>query len=204
MVEYKYAMILVKKLFRHLKQVPAEIGPGAVILPSLNIEIRAGEKARRVTIGQGSVMGCHITLEREVGNVVVKDNTYISTGTHLICAQEITIGSNVLIAWGCTIIDHDSHSLNWHEREEDVKSWREGLLAQGKNAAAMLKNWRNVSMAPIHVEDKAWIGFNVIVLKGVTIGEGAVVGAASVVTKDVPAWTLVAGNPAKIIRELPH
>ncbi|MCB0501084.1 MAG: hypothetical protein KDD32_00210 [Bacteroidetes bacterium] len=52
------------------------------------------------------------------------------------------------------------------------------------------------------IKDKAWIGFNVIILKGVTIGEGAVVGAGSVVTKDVPDYTIVVGNPAKLIKKL--
>jgi galactoside O-acetyltransferase len=55
---------------------------------------------------------------------------------------------------------------------------------------------------PVKIEDKVWIGFNSIILKGVTVGEGAIVGAGSVVTKDVPPYTIVAGNPARIIREL--
>ena len=55
---------------------------------------------------------------------------------------------------------------------------------------------------PIKICNDAWIGMNVIVLKGVTIGEGAIVGAGSVVTKDVPAWSVVAGNPACIIKYL--
>jgi acetyltransferase-like isoleucine patch superfamily enzyme len=143
-------------------------------------------------------------MEREVGSVVIRDNTYIGAGTQLICAQNIEIGSNVLIAWGCTIVDHDSHSLNWLERVEDVHSWRDGLLSQGKKGATELKKWEVVPMAPIHIEDKVWLGFNVIVLKGVTIGEGSIVAAGSVVTKDVPDWSLAAGNPARIVRELPH
>ena len=65
------------------------------------------------------------------------------------------------------------------------------------------KNWANVASAAVHINSKAWIGFNSIVLKGVTIGVGAIVGAGSVVTRDVPPWRLVAGNPARIIRELP-
>ena len=63
-----------------------------------------------------------------------------------------------------------------------------GLLLQSKSVLA--KN------------SKVWIGFNAIILKGVTIGEGAVVGAGSVVTKDVLPWTVVAGNPARLIREI--
>lgn len=64
------------------------------------------------------------------------------------------------------------------------------------------KKWDVVKEAPIIIKDKAWIGMNVIVLKGVTIGEGAVIGAGSVVTRDVPDWTVVGGNPAKEIKSI--
>jgi galactoside O-acetyltransferase len=65
------------------------------------------------------------------------------------------------------------------------------------------KVWTHVERQPVTIESKAWIGFNVIILKGVTIGEGAIVGAGSVVTKDVPPYTIVGGNPARVIREIP-
>jgi galactoside O-acetyltransferase len=65
------------------------------------------------------------------------------------------------------------------------------------------KDWSRVATAPIRICDYAWLGFDVVVLKGVTIGEGAIVGARAVVTKDVPPWTIVAGNPARVAKEIP-
>ena len=96
-----------------------------------------------------------------------------------------------MLSWGCTVTDHDSHSLNYDERAADVVEYLAGR-----------KDWTNVPIAPVSIGDKVWMGFNCSVLKGVTIGEGAVVAANSNVTKDVPPWTLVAGNPARIIRTL--
>ncbi|MDQ6795887.1 MAG: hypothetical protein M3067_13940 [Chloroflexota bacterium] len=55
---------------------------------------------------------------------------------------------------------------------------------------------------PVAIEDDVWIGANVVVLKGVTIGRAAVIGAGSVVTQDVPPYVVVAGNPARVIRDL--
>ena len=64
------------------------------------------------------------------------------------------------------------------------------------------KDWATVRSRPITIGDKAWIGFDCIILSGVTIGEGAVVGAGSVVRSDVEPWTVVAGNPAVPIKKL--
>ncbi|MDH4236354.1 MAG: hypothetical protein OEV17_03815 [Nitrospira sp.] len=59
-----------------------------------------------------------------------------------------------------------------------------------------------MKVGKVDIHDKAWIGLDAIILKGVTIGEGAIVGAGSVVSKDVPPFTIVAGNPARVVREL--
>lgn len=184
-------------------KIPAIVGVGTLLLPSFAVEARLGQRSDDVKVGDNSVLGCRITLEREIGNVIIGNNTYIGKGTNLICAHAISVGSNVLISWGCTLIDHDSHSIHWVERTEDVQKWREGLR-NGIEDAAALKDWSNVLASPIRIGDKVWIGFNTIVIKSVTIGEGAVIGAGSVVTKDVPSWTVAAGNPARVIRELDH
>jgi galactoside O-acetyltransferase len=107
------------------------------------------------------------------------------------CAERIEIGDDVEIAWDCTIVDHDWESLVWERRRTDVRAW---YTAQ--------KDWTHVKVASVTIRDRALVGFGAVILKGVTIGEGAVVGAASVVTRDVPPYAVVAGAPARVVRRL--
>jgi galactoside O-acetyltransferase len=198
---------LLRKLFHLYKRTrkidlkSVSMGQRTETLPGFGVDIRFGPKEGRIKIGNDSILSCNITLERDIGSVIIGDNTYIGA-SHIICAKQITIGSDVIISWGCTIVDHDSHSLIWSERAQDIKDWKAGFK-NGIEGSATLKNWQSVQMSPIQIENKVWLGLNVTILKGITIGEGSVVGAGSVVTRDVPAWTLVAGNPAKIIKPLP-
>lgn len=141
-------------------------------------------------VGTGSIISCHINFDKPNASVCIGDRTFIGK-SNIVCADNINIGNDVLISWGCTIVDHNSHPIAWGKRAKDVSDWKKNI-----------KDWTNVIVSPIVVMDKVWIGFGVILLKGVTIGEGAIIGAGSVVTKDVPPWTIVAGNPARIIREL--
>lgn len=138
---------------------------------------------------QTQVIGTLI-FERENASISIGKRVFISGS--IIAAQRVDIGDDVLVSWGTTIVDHNSHSTSFTLRSNDAVDWLEGK-----------KDWTNVKIAPVKISNKVWIGFNCIVLKGVTIGEGSVVGAGSVVTKDVPPWTIVAGNPARIIREIP-
>jgi galactoside O-acetyltransferase len=103
----------------------------------------------------------------------------------------VTIGSDVIISWGVTVVDHDSHAVSWALRSSDVEDWRMGR-----------KSWEHVPVKPVTIGDKVWIGFGASILKGVTIGEGAVIGAGAVVTRAVPAYTVVGGNPARVVRQL--
>lgn len=88
-------------------------------------------------------------------------------------------------------MDHDSHSLDWELRKNDVTDWSLGN-----------KDWTGVSIRPVVIRNQVWIGFGASILKGVTVGDGAVIGANAVVTRDVPPYAVVAGNPARIIRIL--
>lgn len=137
-----------------------------------------------------SEFGGTLTFDRDNAVVRIGKRSFVG-GSTLVCAESITIGDDVMISWGATIADHDSHSPVWVERQNDVREWLAGR-----------KDWTKVKIRPVVISDKVWIGFNAIILRGVTIGEGAVVGAGSVVTKDVAPYTLVAGNPARVIRRL--
>jgi len=151
-----------------------------------------GSKQCFLKVGSGAIVLGGLYFERNGAKITIGEQTFIGNSS-LVAASSICIGNNVLISWGVTVVDHNSHSLCYSERCEDVLDWKQGK-----------KDWSNVISKPVYINDKAWIGFQSIILKGVTIGEGAIVGAGSVVTKDVPAWTIVAGNPAKVIREIPE
>lgn len=183
----------------NMKQAYYQIGEHSAF-KSANLEIRRNDVLRKyLVIGNNSLIEGNFVFETQNGNITIGDRTFIGSGSTCICIENITIGDDVLISWGCTIMDNNAHSLKWSERMDDVADWKKGI-DQGK--IGLYKNWKNVESAPIVIKNKAWIGFNVIVLKGVTIGEGAIVGAGSVVTRDVPDWTIVAGNPATVIRTL--
>lgn len=151
-----------------------------------------------VSIGSDSFLTCNIFIENNIGRVKIGNRTYIGSSS-IICANKIVIGDDVLISWGCTIVDNNAHSLISTQRSNDVAMAKRNF--ENKETHSNLnKDWSVVDCKPIIIRDKSWIGFNSIILKGVTIGEGAVVAAGSVVTKDVPDYAIVAGNPATVIK----
>lgn len=141
-------------------------------------------------VGANSMINCRILFDAIGGNVTIGNRCFIGASL-LVCHTALTLGDDILISWGVTIVDHDSHSLYWEERCDDVSNWMRGH-----------KNWDHVSVKPVTIGNKAWIGFGASILKGVTVGEGAVVAANAVVTRDVPPYAVVAGNPARIVRTL--
>lgn len=165
----------------------------------INIRLDNPVEKKYLYIGDDCIINGRFIFESKDGVISVGNHTFIG-GSTFISHSKIEIGDNVTIAWGCTIYDHNSHSLDYLERRKDIDDQLSDIR-NGRNFIAN-KNWTSVKSAPIKICNDAWIGMNVIILKGVTIGEGAVVGAGSVVTKDVPAWSVVAGNPAKVIRQL--
>ena len=146
----------------------------------------------RFKIGKKSLVASSFVFEKEGAIIEIGSNTFMG-GSVLSCANKIKIGDNVHIAWNVSILDHNSHPINHYLRRNDLP---EQFLEK--------KNWDNVVISPTIICDDAWIGVNVIILKGIEIGAGAIVAAGTVVTKNVPPMTLVAGNPAQVIKELKY
>ena len=102
---------------------------------------------------------------------IIIGNHVEMSGTSIVSNNSVIIGNHVLIGANCQIGDRDGHSNKYQS-----------------------------SPKPIIIEDGVWLGMNVTVLKGVTIGEHSIIGASSVVTKDIPANSIAAGNPCSVIR----
>ncbi|MGG1071840.1 acyltransferase [Priestia megaterium] len=124
----------------------------------------------------------HVTLGPGVrliagpnSQVIIGSDTFISANSKIICKESIEIGSHCAISWDVQIMDTDFHSLITED----------GLLANTKK---------------IKIGNNVWIGSRATILKGITIGDNAVIAANSVVTKDVPCDTVVGGNPARVLK----
>jgi acetyltransferase-like isoleucine patch superfamily enzyme len=115
--------------------------------------------------------------------VIIGNRVFLGDGVTLKANRQIVIEDDVLISQGCYIGDSDDHPIDLEAR-----------IAGRPSAAEEIR--------PVRIARGAWIGRRSLILKGVTIGEGAIVGAASIVTKDVPPFSIAAGNPARVIRSL--
>ena len=136
--------------------------------------------------------GCSFAIGKE-GRCRVGDFTLMN-GALVMAEELIEIGSYCLISWNVGIADSDFHPLDPAERRRDALA-----LAPFYKERPPRPPLRT---APVRIADNVWIGMNAVILKGVTIGENAVVAAGAVVSKNVAPNTVVAGNPAVVVKQL--
>lgn len=152
-------------------------------------------RGARDNIQLGNYVVCRGLLRCEnfsPGKIVIGDYVYIGDDCLLSCAERIEIGTLTLLAHGVQIFDNDSHPIDPYLREQDFLT----ILGQHKGPR------NKIASKPVKIGERAWIGLYAIITKGVQIGDGSIVAAGSVVTSDVPPLTLVAGNPARVVKEL--
>jgi acetyltransferase-like isoleucine patch superfamily enzyme len=125
------------------------------------------------------------------GSVDIGDYAMLN-GVRIICDNRIEIGEYALISWNVVLMDT-------YRAVRETAGRRRALESLANSPVRLLPSAEGV---PIRIGPKVWIGFNSCILPGVTIGEGSIVGARSVVTEDVPPYAIAAGNPARIVRTL--
>lgn len=166
---------IVKNYGKNLKlsDIPLIIGDGEIIIGD------------NVFIGKHNAWFVGIPAEglNERARLSIGSNVSLNYGTYISVARQVSIGSNVLIAEQVMIFDNNSHSVDPERRRKNLSITKDDV-------------------APVTIEDDVWIGTKSLIMKGVTIGRGAVIAAGSVVTHDVAPLTLVGGNPAKLIKHL--
>ena len=150
-------------------------GRGAVIHHSVRMDT---PPYRSFSLGRYSVVESFSCINNAVGDVIIGDYTRI--GLHNIIIGPVTIGAHVNLAQGITVT-----ALNHNFERSDLRIDEQG-----------------VSTTPVTICDDVWIGANAVILPGVTVGSHAVVAAGAVVNRDVPPHTLVAGVPAKVIKNI--
>ncbi|MGN1232088.1 MAG: acyltransferase [Candidatus Cryptobacteroides sp.] len=151
---------------------------GASIVIGDGFNFTSGLSINRISRSQ---TGC--ICAEEGASIIIGDNVGMSSPC-LWSRTSITVGNNVNIGACCVIMDHDAHSLDYVLR---------------RNRADELGD---IASAPIVIGDDVLIGTGCYILKGVTIGERSIIGAGSVVTRDVPPGEIWAGNPARFIRKI--
>ena len=136
----------------------------------------------RLELGAQTLLepNCWITIA-EGGSVTVGEGCFLNVGTMIAAQNEVTIGDHTMFANSCFISD----AAHGYDRDDIPVTWQ-GFTSKG----------------PTRIGSNCWFGVNCVINTGVTIGDHAVIGANSVVTKDIPAGVIAAGVPAKVIREI--
>jgi len=169
------------------------MGKGVVLYDTALINNNLGDPGAIKIGGFTHVRGELMTFGHG-GKITIGEYCYVGEQTRIWSALEITIGDRVLISHNVNVFDSDTHPLEPKARHAQFKE----IITTGHPKSLDLRE------KPIVIADDVLIGCNSIILSGVLIGKGAIVGAGSVVTRDVPPYTIVAGNPAKVIREIPE
>lgn len=145
------------------------------------------------------VLGKHVRLSGwltilEKGKITIGDYTLIGNKTVIQAWEQVNIGSHSMISPEVWIQDNNSHSIYAQDRLVDM------LGSRDFNNIGI--DTTNAVRKPIHIGNHVWIGRRAMIFKGVTIGDRSVVAAGAIVTHDVPPDTIVAGNPARVVKAI--
>lgn len=154
-----------------------------------SVSLIDGAKKSQVIINDHVDMLGSITVA-DNGFVEMQEYSKIGAGTKILCVNKVIVGRYTAIGENTVIVDNNNHPVSPAFRKEMR------LTPHGSD----MRQWKHSVSSPIVIGENTWIGSNVRICKGVKIGDNSVVAACSVITKDVPANSIAAGNPAKIVK----
>lgn len=158
---------------------------------SMNFCVNANRKAA-IEIGDSCTVGANLFCASK-GKIKIGNHTWIGGNSSISAAISIRIGSYCAISRDVEIRDNNSHPLDPTLRRNHLR-----IDSQGWG----MENWYDSDMAEIIIGNDVWIGRRVLIMKGVHLGAGTVVAAGSIVTKSFPKLSVIAGNPARLIKTL--
>lgn len=167
---------------------------GASFLPDARVENLAGTP-ERIRVGAGTFIRGELLVFRFGGQLTVGDHCYLGENSRVWAGESTTIGNHVLISHDVFITDCNAHEFDAAERASTFQR----IVSQGHP-----QEKGSVETKPVVIEDHVWINPQSVILPGVRLGKGCIVGAGSIVTRDLPPYVLAAGNPAVVIKELPQ
>ena len=143
-----------------------------------------------IVIGENTMIRGDLVVFAHGGRIEIGDYCFLGAGSRIWSGDHIKVGNRVLIAHNVNITDNISHPVDAGERHEHYKAILQGGFP---------KTSPGTKDKAVSIGDDVWIGFNAVIMKGVTIGEKSIIGAGAMVLHDVPPYTIVGGNPAKVI-----
>lgn len=173
----------------YVKRRATLVGKNQLFYHTVRISLRDGATKDNIILEEGCWPLGHISVEGK-GVVIMHPYSKIDGTTDILCVNMVEIGPYSRIAHNTTICDNNNHPVS--------PGFRKKMALTPMNHHSRL--WTHSDSAPIIIGENCWIGTNVRICKGVTIGNNSIVAACSVVTKDVPANCIVAGNPAKVVK----
>lgn len=159
---------------------------------SLSFKLCRSQAPVGLRLGRGSAIYKDTMLDLGSSAQVEVGKYALIHGARIVCDAHLKIGNYALISWRVVLMDTYRLPFDRVQRRHILEQAARG----DRNVCG------DVPSRPISIGDNVWIGFDACILPGVTIGEGAIVGARSVVSHDVPPYTIVAGNPARVVKQL--
>ena len=189
-------MKVIKKVFNHIRTFKnrREFAMNSVHASDLVVRFTSHCTAQNkydIVIGKRCEIKGQL-FSFEGGKILIGNNVFMNYNSFIGSMEAVTIGNDVIIATNVRIFDNNNYPTSPTQRE----------MMSHNDFYGELWTWKYAEHKPVVIGDNVWIGEFSAILKGVTIGKGSIVASHSVVTKDVPPYVIVAGNPARVVKRL--